>query len=76
MRYGPVDVIQPCYSLLWRYHDKDLLPFCIENGIGVIPYSPLAQGLLTGKYGNPMSLLTDAGVPHCSSRKTTRAALK
>lgn len=51
MRYGPVDVIQPCYSLLWRYHDKDLLPFCIENGIGVIPYSPLAQGLLTGKYG-------------------------
>jgi len=50
MKYGPVDVIQPCYSLLWRYHDKDLLPFCIENGVGIVPYSPLAQGLLTGKY--------------------------
>ncbi len=51
MRYGPIDVIQPCYSLLWRYHDQDLLPFCIENNIGIVPYSTLAQGLLTGKYG-------------------------
>lgn len=50
IQYGPIDVIQPCYSLLWRYHDKDLLPFCIENDIGIIPYSTLAQGLLTGKF--------------------------
>lgn len=58
MKYGPVDVIQPCYSLLWRYHDKDLLPFCIENGVGIVPYSPLAQGLLTGKY-KKMDVFTD-----------------
>lgn len=49
MSYGKIDIIQPCYSLLWRYIDKDILPFCIENGIGVIPYSPLAQGMLTGR---------------------------
>jgi len=48
MSYGKIDVIQPCYSLLWRFIDRDVLPFCIENGIGVIPYSPLAQGFLTG----------------------------
>ena len=49
MKYGQVDVIQPCYSLLWRY-DEELLRFSRENGIAVIPYSTLAQGLLTGKY--------------------------
>lgn len=49
-KYGEVDVIQPCYNLLWRYIDRDLLPYCSQNGIGVIPYSTLAQGLLTGKF--------------------------
>ena len=49
MKYGQVDVIQPCYSLLWRY-DEELLGFSRENNISVIPYSTLAQGLLTGKY--------------------------
>lgn len=48
LQYGDIDVIQPCYSLLWRFIDRDILPFCIENSIGVIPYSPLGQGLLTG----------------------------
>ena len=42
-------MIQPCYSLLWRY-DEELLKFSRENDIAVIPYSTLAQGLLTGKY--------------------------
>lgn len=49
MRFGQVDVIQPCYSLLWRY-DEALLEFSRKQGISVIPYSTLAQGLLTGKY--------------------------
>lgn len=47
---GPVDVIQPCYNLLWRYEDADNVPFCRENGIGIITYSSLAQGLLTGAF--------------------------
>ena len=50
MRYAKIDIVQPCYSLLWRYADKLLLPFCREQNISVIPYSPLAQGLLTGKF--------------------------
>ncbi len=48
LRYGTIDVVQPCYSLLWRYIDRDLLPYCRHRGMGVIPYSSLAQGLLTG----------------------------
>lgn len=50
LKYGEIDVIQPCYNLLWRYIDKDILPFCNEHGIAVIPYSTLAQGLLTGRF--------------------------
>lgn len=49
-RHGTVDVIQPCYNLLWRYVERDLLPYCTKENIGVIPYSTLAQGLLTGHF--------------------------
>lgn len=48
MQFGDIDVIQPCYSLLWRFIDRDILPFVIRNKIAVIPYSPLGQGILTG----------------------------
>lgn len=40
---------QPPYSALVRGAETEVLPFCRENGIGVLAYSPLAQGLLTGK---------------------------
>lgn len=49
-RYGQIDVVQPCYNLLWRYDEQELLPYCKKEGISVIPYSTLAQGLLTGKF--------------------------
>src|SRR5687768_8150968 len=41
--------LQPPYSLIQRGIEKDLLPFCRENNISVIVYSPLERGLLTGK---------------------------
>ena len=46
-----VDSIQPPYSLVRRGIEADLLPFCQRNQIGVIVYSPLERGLLTGKVG-------------------------
>lgn len=49
-KYGKVDIIQPCYSLVWRFMDDLQFEYCTENHVGIIPYSPLAQGLLTGKY--------------------------
>ena len=41
---------QPQYSLLWRRPEKEIMPLCARNGIGQIVWSPLAQGVLTGKY--------------------------
>jgi aryl-alcohol dehydrogenase-like predicted oxidoreductase len=42
--------VQPRYSLLFREIERELLPLVEEEGLGVIPYNPLAGGLLTGKY--------------------------
>ena len=41
---------QPQYSMLWRIIEAKVIPLCIEEGIGQIVWSPLAQGVLTGKY--------------------------
>jgi aryl-alcohol dehydrogenase-like predicted oxidoreductase len=41
---------QPQYSLLWREPEQAVMPLCAANGIGQIVWSPLAQGVLTGKY--------------------------
>lgn len=46
----PVDSLQPPYSLVRRGIEKEIVPFCINNSIGIIVYSPLERGLLTGKY--------------------------
>lgn len=50
-QYGRVDSLQPPYSLFWRHVEKDTVPYCVENNISILAYSPLAQGLLTGKFG-------------------------
>ena len=42
--------VQPRYNLLFRQIERELLPFCAEEGLAVIPYNPLAGGLLTGKH--------------------------
>jgi aryl-alcohol dehydrogenase-like predicted oxidoreductase len=46
---------QPQYSMLWREPELEVMPLCAENGISQIVWSPLAQGVLTGKYapGSP-----------------------
>jgi len=52
-RHGYVryDSLQPHYSLAYRdEYERELEPLCLEQGIGVIPYSPLAGGFLSGKY--------------------------
>lgn len=41
---------QPQYSLLWRRPEKAVIPLCADNGISQIVWSPLGQGVLTGKY--------------------------
>lgn len=41
---------QPQYSMLWRAPEREVIPLCAESGISQIVWSPLAQGVLTGKY--------------------------
>ena len=65
-QYGEIDVIQPCYNLLWRYLDFDCLDYCKENNIGIINYSTLAQGLLTGKFTADTTFPDNDGRSHAA----------
>ncbi len=48
--YGEIISNQPPYSLIWRQYDIDTNPYCRDNNIAILSYSPLAQGILTGKF--------------------------
>jgi myo-inositol catabolism protein IolS len=50
MEIGRVESNQLPYSLLWRAVEHEIAPTCLANGIGILCYSPLCQGLLTGKF--------------------------
>jgi aryl-alcohol dehydrogenase (NADP+) len=56
------DSVQPRYNLLFRQIEREMLPFCEEEGVGVIPYNPIAGGLLSGKH--------DRGAPPPEGRFT------
>jgi aryl-alcohol dehydrogenase-like predicted oxidoreductase len=47
-KIAPVTSLQPPYSLIRREIESEILPYCYSHGIGVIVYSPMASGLLTG----------------------------
>ena len=59
----PIISNQPIYNMLERYIEGEVLPICSEKGIGQIVFSPLAQGVLTGKYK-----------PHAEKPEDSRAA--
>lgn len=46
----PMTVVQPQYHMMDRYIEHEIIDVCEKYGIGITPFSPLAQGLLTGKY--------------------------
>ena len=48
--HGRIDSLQPPYSLFWRHVETDAMPYCVENDVTILAYSPMAQGLLTGKF--------------------------
>ena len=53
-----MESVQPPYSLVTRDIEREMLPLCADQAVGVISYSPLGAGFLTGKYGR------DGGIPH------------
>jgi myo-inositol catabolism protein IolS len=52
MRAGRIDYHQLCYNLLWRREERETISFCRENGVEIVTYSSLAEGILTGKFGS------------------------
>jgi aryl-alcohol dehydrogenase-like predicted oxidoreductase len=48
---GPIESLQPPYSLFWRQVEQDSMPVCLAHDLTILAYSPMAQGLLTGKFG-------------------------
>ena len=56
LRLRPLSVIQPQYHMMDRYIEDEIMGICEKNGVGIVTFSPLDQGLLTGKYrkGQPL----------------------
>lgn len=48
--YARIQSVQPRYNLLFRMIEEELVPACLNEGIGIISYNPLAGGMLTGRY--------------------------
>jgi 1-deoxyxylulose-5-phosphate synthase len=67
LRLARLDSVQPRYNLLFREIEREMLPYCREEGIGVIPYNPIAGGMLSGKH-------TSASPPPEGSRFTLGTA--
>ncbi|GGG73579.1 aldo/keto reductase [Paenibacillus radicis (ex Gao et al. 2016)] len=61
--------MQTSYSLADRTPERELVPLCLDQGLGIIPYFPLAGGILTGKYG------TDGSAPEGSRAQTNPSFL-
>ncbi len=51
---GRIDACQIGYNLLWRFPERDVIPYCIENDIAVVCYSAIAHGILAGRYARQL----------------------
>jgi aryl-alcohol dehydrogenase-like predicted oxidoreductase len=65
-------VCQPYYNLLNRMPEVEILPACAHHGIGVVPYSPVARGVLTGKYAPGVSRPRRAPAPGGATSASAR----
>jgi aryl-alcohol dehydrogenase (NADP+) len=66
------DAVQPRYNLLFRQVERELFPLCAEEGLGVIPYNPIAGGLLSGKHRREAGPLAGTRFTHPTAGPTYR----
>jgi aryl-alcohol dehydrogenase-like predicted oxidoreductase len=66
---------QPQYNMIWRSPEAEVFPVCAEHGIGQIVWSPLAQGVLTGKYRPGEAVPEDSRAAHPEMGTTTERYL-
>ena len=65
------DSMQNHYNLVYREEEREMIPLCVDQGVGIIPWSPLARGLLAGTRTAAGERLTDA----CEDRSVRRLSL-
>jgi 1-deoxyxylulose-5-phosphate synthase len=65
-----LDCVQPRYNLLFRQVERELFPLCAEESLGVIPYNPIAGGLLSGKHRRESGPLPGTRFTHPSAGPT------
>lgn len=61
---GRIDAHQLCYNLVWRFAEREVIPYCREHQIAVTTYSSVAQGVLTGKFPRQPHLAADDKRPN------------
>lgn len=61
---GRIDAHQLPYNLLWRFGERDIIPYCVDHDIAVVTYSSIAHGILVGRYGR------DVNFPAGDQRRT------
>ena len=71
--WSPLVALQIEYSLIERTGERDLIPMARELGLGVLPYSPLGGGVLTGKYGRDEPTAPNAAAQDGTRRSVTLA---
>jgi aryl-alcohol dehydrogenase-like predicted oxidoreductase len=72
MGLRPISVIQPQYNMMDRYIEDEIMGICNRNGIGIVPFSPLSQGLLTGKYRKGMPIPRGSRATHQADRQINK----
>lgn len=53
---GRIDAHQLPYNLLWRFNERDIIPYCVQQNIAVVTYSSIAHGILAGRYPRDLVL--------------------
>ena len=76
LRLARMDCVQPRYNLLFRQIEREMLPFCGEEGVGVIPYNPIAGGLLSGKYSGTAAPSAGRAAAYSSSMLSNTAQMR
>jgi Predicted oxidoreductases (related to aryl-alcohol dehydrogenases) len=69
MGLRPLSVIQPQYNMMDRYIEDEIVGICEKYGIGIVPFSPLSQGLLSGKYRLGQAIPAGSRATHQADRQ-------
>lgn len=68
----PLTVVQPQYHMMDRYIEHEIMEICEKYGMGITPFSPLAQGLLTGKYKKGEAYPANSRATHQADKQINR----